>query len=80
MIVAIVEAAAAIAAIRNSEYAIHGAHRTPNAGTDRSANKPAHRTGGPVALVRALLRAAHNTLRMPELGDRQQCKSQRRTR
>ena len=72
-IVTIVETTAVtIAAIRNPEYAIHGADRTANAGTDRAANHPADRTGGPVAFVSAFLRAAHDALRMSDMGHRQQ--------
>jgi len=64
--VAIVVAAAVmpVAAIRNSQHAIDGAHGTADTGTDRSANQTTHRTGGAVAFVGAFLRAAHDALRL----------------
>ena len=40
-----------IAAIRNSQHAVDGAHGTADTGTDRAADQTAHRTGGTVAFV-----------------------------
>src|SRR5258708_29556797 len=72
--VAVVKAAATIMTpIGNPEHAFDGSHRAADAGADRAANHSAHRTGGPVTFVCALLRAAHDALRMPDLGDREQC-------
>jgi hypothetical protein len=73
--VAVVKAAATIMApIGNPEHAFNGSHRATDAGADRAANHAAHWTGGPVTFVCTLLRAAHDALRMPDLGDREQCK------
>jgi hypothetical protein len=75
VIVAIVIAAAAIATIRNPEHALDGAHRAADAGADRAAHHAAHRAGDPVAFPGALLGAAHDALRMPDLGDSEQCEN-----
>src|SRR5437879_2893622 len=84
MIVAVVIAAAAMAAppatIRNSEHALDGSHGAADAGPDRTANHTADRAGNPVAFRRALLRAAHHALRMPDVGDREQGESECRSR
>ena len=73
MIVAVVKAAAAIAApIGNAEHAIHRADRAADTGSDRAADHTAYRTGGPVTFVGAFLRAAHDALGMPDMGDREQ--------
>ena len=54
--------------MRNSEHAIHGAHRAADAGADRAAHDRADRTRRAVAFTGAFLRAADNTLRMAEMG------------
>src|SRR5258707_9967270 len=71
--VAVVIAAAAIAAIGNSEHAVDGAHRAADAGADCAANHTAHGAGDPASLVRPLLRPAHDTLGVTDMGDREQC-------
>ena len=72
-IVAVVIAAAAIAdGDRNPEHALDGAHRAADAGADRATDHTADRTGDPVTFLRAFLRAAHDALRMPDMGHRQQ--------
>src|SRR3984893_13403998 len=77
----IVKAAAAIVTpIGNPEHAIHGAHGSADAGSDRAANQSAHRTGGPVAFIRTFLGAAHDALRVPDMGNRQQAESECSTR
>jgi hypothetical protein len=80
MVVAVVIAAAAITAIGDPEHTLDGAHRPADTGADRSANHTAHRAGNPVTFPGALLRAAHDALGMPELGDRQQRQNDRRRR
>jgi len=77
---AIVKAAAAIAAIGNPEHTLDGAHRTANAGADRTADHSTHRTGRPVAFIGPLLRSAHDTLGMPDMGRGEQGDSECRTR
>src|SRR5712664_3554037 len=72
-IAAIVIAAAAIAAIVNPEHALDGAHRPTDAGSNRAADHTAYGAGDPVAFPGAFLRAANDTLRMPDMGNRQQC-------
>src|SRR6266436_2842066 len=71
--VAVVVAAAAIAAIGNSEHAVDGAHRAADAGADCAAHHTAHGAGDPASLVRTLLRPANDTLGLTDLGDRAQC-------
>src|ERR1700688_3145039 len=84
MVVAVVIAAATIAspiaAIGNSEHALDGPHRAADAGANRAADHPTHGAGNPVAFVRVLLRAAHDALRMPDMGNREQSEYQRRSR
>ena len=81
MTVAVIVTAAVIAAvIGNAEYAVHRADGAADAGSDRSANGAADRTGNPVAFIRALLRAAYDALRMPDMGDREQRERECRTR
>ena len=79
MMVTVVIAAAAmpapVAAIGNPEHALDRAHRAADPGADGAANDAADRTGDPIAFIGAFLRAAHDTLRMAELRDRQQGKS-----
>src|ERR1700743_333542 len=71
--VAVIVTAAVIAAgIGNAEYAVHRADGAANAGADLSANGPADRTGNPIAFIGAFLRAAHDTLRMSDMRDREQ--------
>src|SRR6478736_6261942 len=78
--IAIVVAAAAVAAppaaIRNPEHALDRPHRAADAGTNRAAN----RAGDPVAFIGPLLRAAHDTLGMTDMGDREQCQHDCRSR
>jgi len=68
------------ATIRNSEHALDGSHCAADAGPNRTANHTADRAGNPVAFRRALLRAAHHALRMPDVGDREQGESECRSR
>jgi hypothetical protein len=72
-IVAIVKAAASMPpAMRpNSEHAIDRAHRTADTRADRSADDGADRAGRTAALARALLGAADDALRVPDMRDRQ---------
>jgi hypothetical protein len=72
--VAIVIAAAATAAVVDAKYAPHGSRRAADTGSDRSADDAADRAANPVAFPGALLRAAHDALCMPDMGDREQCK------
>ena len=69
-IVAIVVAAAATPVV-NPKHAIHGAYSTADAGTDRASDQPADRTGCPVTFRSSLARAAHDALRMADMGDRE---------
>src|SRR5258705_9643897 len=78
--VAVVIAAAAIAAIGNSEHAVDGAHRAADAGADRAANHTAHGAGDPASLVRTLLRPAHDALGMNDMGNHEQCEHDCRSR
>src|SRR3979411_2229190 len=75
-VVAVVIAAATMATppatIRNPEHALDGSHCATDAGPDRAANHTADRAANPVAFRRALLRAAHDALRMPDMGDCEQ--------
>src|SRR3981081_3285939 len=84
MVVAVVIAAATMATppatIRNPEHALAGSHCATDAGPDRAANHTADRAANPVAFRRALLRAAHDALRMPDMGDREQGDSECRGR
>jgi hypothetical protein len=63
------------ATIRNPEHALDGSHCATDAGPDRAANHTADRAANPVAFRRALLRAAHDALRMPDMGDCEQGES-----
>jgi hypothetical protein len=79
--VAVIVTAAVIAAvIGNAEYAVHRADGAADAGSDRSANGAADGTGNPVAFIGAFLCAAHDTLRMSDVGDREQRERDCRTR
>ena len=70
MIVPIVETATAIMSpIGNSKHAIYGAYRATDACPDRPSNHPADRAGRPVTFVSALLCAAYDALRVPNLGN-----------
>ena len=81
MTVAIVVAAAVMPpVIGNAEHAIDRAHRAADTGADRAADDATDRTGDPVAFMSALLRAAHDALRMAGMGDREQRESERRGR
>src|SRR3978361_544319 len=73
-------AAAATAAVGNSEYASHRAHRAADAGTNRAADQTAHRPGNPVAFARAILRAANDALGISGVGDCEQSQSHGRSR
>jgi hypothetical protein len=64
----------------NSEHAIYRAHRTADTRADRASDDGADRTGRTSALARAFLGATDDALRMPEMGDRQQGQSDRRSR
>ena len=66
---AIIIAAAAPAAIRNSKYAFHCAHRTTDASADCTADNSAHRTRGSPTLTVAVLRAANDALRVRGVRD-----------
>jgi hypothetical protein len=80
MIVAVIKAAAAIMMpIRNAEHAIYGTHRTANAGTDRAADYTTYRAGNPIAFRGTLPRTAHKALCVPDMGDCDQSKRQRRS-
>src|SRR6266436_1296673 len=78
--VAVVIAAAAAAAIGNSEHAVDGAHRATDAGANGAANHTAHGAGDPAAFVGTLLRPAHNTLGMTDMGNHEECEHDRRSR
>src|SRR3981189_633884 len=84
MVVAVVIAAATMATppatIRNPEHALDGSHYATDAGPDRAANHTADRAPHPLAFRRALWRAAHDALRMPDMGDREQGESECRSR
>src|ERR1700704_1779203 len=84
MVAAVIIAAATMATppatIRNPEHALDGSHCATDAGPDRAANHTADRAANPVAFRRALLRAAHDALRMPDMGDREQGESECRGR
>jgi hypothetical protein len=77
VIVTIIEATAAIApAFRNSEHTIHGADGATDTSAHGAADQATDWTGNPAALIGAFLRAAHDTLRMTHVGDRQQSQRQ----
>src|SRR5258705_7261428 len=80
VVIAAATIATPIAAIRDSEHALDGAHRAADAGADRAANHPTHGAANPVAFVSTLLRAAHDALRMTDMGDREQREHQCRSR
>src|SRR5204862_5973132 len=80
MAVAVVVAAAAIASIRNPEHTPDRAHRAADAGSDRPTDYATDRTGDPVTLVRAFLRAAHDALGVADVRDRQQREDEGRSR
>src|ERR1700694_1154631 len=80
MIVPIVIAAAAIATIPDPEHAFDRSHRAADTGTDCAANHTTDGAGNPVTLAGAFLRAAHDALRMPELGNREQRENECRSR
>ena len=67
-IVTVVIAAAAVAAVRDAEHALHGPHRAADTGSDRPADHTTDRSGDPVALVGTFLRAAHDALGVPDMG------------
>ena len=71
MVVTVVIAAAAmpapVTAIGNPEHALYRAHCAAYFGAHGAADETAHRPGDPVALKGALLRAAHDALRVAEL-------------
>src|SRR5258705_8728453 len=73
-------AAAAIAAIGNSEHALDRAHRAADAGADRAANHTAHGAGDPASFVGTLLRPAHDTLGVTDMRDYEQCEHDCRDR
>lgn len=52
----------AVSAIRNAEHAVDAADRTPDAGTDRTADCAAHRPCRTMTLVRALVGTALHTV------------------
>jgi hypothetical protein len=79
MIVAIVEAAAAIAMV-HPEYAPDRTHRAADTGSDGSADHLANRSGDTAAFRRPLLRAADDALGMADMGDRQQGEGHGRSR
>ena len=81
-IVTVVEAAASmVPAMRpNSEYAIDRAHRAAHTRANRSADDSTDRSGGTAALARALLGAANDALRVPDMRHRQQRQSNCRRR
>src|SRR6266702_4011455 len=82
--IAVVIAAAAVAAppaaIRNPEHALDRAHCAADAGADRATNHTAHRAGDPASFVGTLLRPAHDALGMTDMGDREQCEHDCRSR
>src|ERR1700757_2536982 len=78
-IVTVVKATAALP-VGNPEYAVHGADCSTNACTDCFANDTADRARHPVTFVSTLLSAAHDALGVPDLGNRQQGKSEGRAR
>src|SRR5258705_3368493 len=78
--VAVVIAAAAIAAIGNSEHAVDGAHRAADAGADRATNHTAHGAGDSASFVGTLLRPAHDTLGVTDIGNDKQCEHDCRRR
>jgi hypothetical protein len=81
-IVAIVEAAAStVPAMRpNAEHAIHRAYRATDACAYRTADDSTDRASRAAALARALLSAADDALRVPDMRDRQQSQSNCRRR
>ena len=80
--IAVVIAAAAISpgAIRNPEHALDRAHRAADAGADGAANHTAHGAGDPASFVGTLLSPAHDTLGVPDIGNREQCEHDCRNR
>jgi len=80
-IIAVVKAATAIVMpVWNSKHAIHGAHGTADASSDRAANQTADRTGCAVTFRSSLAGAAHDALRMAGMGDGKQGERERRCR
>ena len=74
--VAIVGAAAAIMMpVGYAKHAPDGAHRSANAGTDRTTYHFADRTGRPAPLIRPLLRAAYDALSVGDVRNGEQRES-----
>ncbi len=66
--------------IGNAKHAIDRAHRAADSGTDRAADDATDRTRHAIAFIRAFLRAAHDTLGVPDMGNGKHRKRKRRSR
>ena len=79
-VVAVIKTAAVIMMpVRNSEHAIHRANGTTDTSADCSANHATYRAGDAIAFRRAFLRTAHDALGVPDMGDCEQSKCERRS-
>jgi hypothetical protein len=61
-----------VPAVRDAEHAFHCTDGTADAGTDGTSDHATHRTGNAVALVGALLGAAHDALGVAGMRQRRQ--------
>jgi hypothetical protein len=78
-VVAVIKAAAMIMMpIRNPEHAIHRANGAADTSADRAANHATYRTGHAIAFRRTFLRTADDALGVPDVGDGEQRKGERR--
>lgn len=68
----VIPAAAAIATVRNAEYALDCTNGATDTGTDDAPDSAAHGTGNAVTFMGAFLGAAHDALGMTGLRQRQQ--------
>ena len=79
-IVAVIKTAAVIMMpVRNSEHAIHRANGAADTSADRAADHATYRAGHAIAFRRAFLRTAHDALGVPDMGDCEQSKCERRS-
>ncbi|MDA9427245.1 hypothetical protein XH97_34795 [Bradyrhizobium sp. CCBAU 53380] len=67
-------AAVAVVTVGNAEHAFHRTDRATDTGSHDASDRAAHRTGDPVAFMRAFLSAAHDALGVASLRQGEQRK------